>query len=87
MVRSIDRNHSLVLAGRDVDYHIRETFESAVKLGEQALAALGTPDRDAGDLLTEFRRRDAERFERQLAEGVYAGADLLNAKVAAEPPH
>ena len=87
MVRSVDRDHSLVLAGRDVDYHIRETFESAVKLGERALAALGMTDPAAEDLITEFRRRDAERFERQLAEGVYAGADLLNTKSAAEPTH
>lgn len=87
MVRSVDRDHSLVLAGRDVDYHIRETFESAVKLGERALAALGMTDLAAEDLITEFRRRDAERFERQLAEGVYAGADLLNTKSAAEPTH
>lgn len=87
MVRSVDRDHSLVLAGRDVDYHIRETFESAVKLGERALAALGMTDLAAGDLITEFRRRDAERFELQLADGVYAGADLLNTKSAAKPTH
>lgn len=87
MVRSVDRDHSLVLAGRDVDYHIRETFESAVKLGERALAALGMTEAAAGDLVTEFRRRDAERFERQLVEGVYAGADLLNTKSAAAPTH
>ncbi|KAA2234588.1 potassium transporter TrkA [Salinarimonas soli] len=85
MVRSLDRNHSLALAGRDVDYHIRETFESAVKLGERALAALGTTERAAGDLIAEFRRRDAERFERQLVEGVYAGSDLLNIKSVDEP--
>lgn len=87
MVRSVDRDHSLVLAGRDVDYHIRETFESAVKLGERALTALGMTEAAAGDLVTEFRRRDAERFERQLVEGVYAGADLLNTKSAAAPTH
>ena len=87
MVRSVDRDHSLVLAGRDVDYHIRETFESAVKLGERALAALGMTDAAVGDLITEFRRRDAERFERQLVEGVYAGADLLKTKSAIEPTH
>lgn len=84
MVRSFDRDQSLVLAGRDVDYHIRETFESAVKLGERALAALGVTDLAAGELIAEFRRRDTERFQRQLAEGAYAGADLLNAKPAAE---
>lgn len=84
IVRSFDRDQSLVLARRDVDYHIRETFESAVKLGERALAALGATDLAAGELIAEFRQRDTERFQRQLAEGAYAGADLLNAKPAAE---
>ena len=87
MVRSVDRDQSLILAGRDVDYHIRETFESAVKLGERALAALGTTDRAAGELITEFRRRDTERFARQLEKGVYAGADLLTTKPTVEPAH
>ncbi|WP_434652427.1 cation:proton antiporter [Pseudomonas sp. R3-56] len=81
MVRSVDRGHSLVLAGRDVDYQIRETFESAVKLGERALAALGTSDLAVEDLIIDFRQRDEERFERQLVEGVYAGADLLKIQV------
>jgi monovalent cation:proton antiporter-2 (CPA2) family protein len=87
MVRSIDRNHSLVLAGRNVDYHVRESFESAVKLGEQALAALGLNEPAIHDLITEFRRRDAERFERQLVEGVYAGADMINTEPASAPAH
>lgn len=85
MVRAIDRDHSLVLVGRDVDYQIRETFESAVMLGERALAALGMTDLAVEDLIMEFRRRDEERFERQLAEGIYAGADLINTKPVAEP--
>ncbi|MXI47085.1 potassium transporter TrkA [Pseudomonas moraviensis] len=85
MVRSIDRDQSLLLADREVDYQIRETFESAVALGEHALAALGMSDPAIEDLIIEFRRRDRERFERQLAEGLYAGADLIKAKSATEP--
>ena len=87
MVRSFDRDQGLILAERDVDFHIRETFESAVKLGERARAALGVNDSFVAELITDFRRRDTERFQRQLAEGVYAGADLLNIKPSAEPTH
>ena len=87
MVRSFDRDQSLVLAERDVDCHVRETFESAVKLGEWALAALGVNNSFVAELITDFRRRDTERFQRQLAEGVYAGADLLTITPAAEPTH
>lgn len=86
MVRSSDRDQSLILAGRDVDYHIRETFESAVRLGEKALAALGLPDQAVDDLIAEYRRRDTERFELQLVEGVYAGAELVSSRSAPAPP-
>jgi glutathione-regulated potassium-efflux system protein KefB len=87
MVRSFDRDDSLVLAGRNVDYHVRETFESAVKLGEGALAALGATDNAVEELITDFRRRDTERYQRQLVEGVYAGTDFLNIKPAVGPTH
>ncbi|MBJ2285844.1 cation:proton antiporter [Pseudomonas sp. MF6755] len=87
MVRSIDRDHSLVLAGQEVDFQIRETFESAVMLGEHALAALGMSELAVEEMILEFRRRDEQRFELQLAEGIYAGADLLNAKSAVGPTH
>lgn len=85
-VRSADRNHGLELAGRDVDYHIRETFESAVKLGEKALEALGMTPTALEVLVRTFRQRDRERFERQLAGGVYAGLDLVQ-REAATPSH
>lgn len=85
MVRSVDRDHSLILAEQDVDYQIRETFESAVALGEHALAALGNSDLAVESLIKEFRQRDNERFERQLADGLYAGTNLIKEKAAADP--
>lgn len=62
LVRSYDRIHSreLVIAG--VDYQIRETFESAIIFGQEALRAAEVPEDDILSLTEDIRRRDAERF-------------------------
>ena len=77
LVRSFDRGHSLRLVGAGVDYQIRETFESAMRFGEAALVALGVAEEDAAETLAGVRKRDEERFAIQLAEGLYAGRDLM----------
>jgi glutathione-regulated potassium-efflux system protein KefB len=77
LVRSFDRGHSLRLVGANVQFQIRETFESAMKFGEAALVALGIPEDEAVETIEGVRRRDEERFGIQLAEGLYAGRDLM----------
>jgi len=84
-VRSYDRRHTLQLIAKDVDFSVRETFESALVFGRKALEALGLePDR--AEAVIEFvRGRDQERFALQQAEGVVAGRDLLRARMVQEP--
>ncbi|HMN85377.1 MAG TPA: monovalent cation:proton antiporter-2 (CPA2) family protein [Bauldia sp.] len=77
LVRSFDRGHSLRLVGAGVDYQIRETFESAMRFGEAALLALGVSADEAAETLAGVRSRDEERFAIQMAEGIYAGRDLM----------
>ena len=78
LVRSFDREHSQKLVGAGVDFQIRETFESAVRFGEAALREIGVDADEAARIATEVRRRDAERFELELAAGdVRAGRDLM----------
>lgn len=79
LVRSYDREHSLQLIAAGVDYQIRETFESAVEFGKTALQAMGIPQEDADMIATEIRRRDAERFELEMAASgdLRAGAGML----------
>lgn len=77
LVRSFDRGHSLRLVGANVDYQIRETFESAMRFGEAALVALGVPADEAVETIDGVRRRDEERFAIQMAEGIYGGRDLM----------
>jgi glutathione-regulated potassium-efflux system protein KefB len=77
LVRSFDRGHTLRLIEAGVDYQIRETFESALAFGEAALRELGVSADEASEIVADVRRRDEERLELQLAEGVYAGRDLV----------
>lgn len=69
LVRAYDRIHAreLVLAGSD--YQIRETFESALLFGQQALRAAEVLEDDIIAIAEDIRRRDAERFAVETAQG------------------
>jgi voltage-gated potassium channel Kch len=84
-VRSYDRGHSLTLRARDVEYEVRETYESALAFGRKALEGLGLAPEEAAAVEADVRSRDAERFAMQQAEGVYAGLDLLRPRVEPRP--
>ena len=88
LVRSYDREHSLALIHAGVDFQIRETFESAVEFGRAALLQLGVDEDEAEVVAREIRRRDAERFELEMAGGgLHAGTGMLygNAPGAPQP--
>ena len=77
LVRSYDREHSLYLVKHQVDYMIRETFESAIKFGEVILEQLGVDEDEVRMISNEIRDRDNERFETEIAaDDVYAGVGL-----------
>jgi voltage-gated potassium channel Kch len=82
-VRSYDRRHSLELIDRGVEYEIRETLESAIVFGREALVGLGVPRAHAEDIEADVRRRDAERLEAQRRGGLLAGLDRY--RVRPEP--
>lgn len=85
LVRSYDREHSLELINAGVDFQIRETFESAVDFGAAALVELGVPEEEAARIAEEIRRRDAERFELEMAGGLRAGAGAMYNNTAPKP--
>ena len=77
LVRSYDREHALHLAKQNVDYMIRETFESAMVFGEAILEELGVDLNEVEEISREIRERDKERFETEVAaDDVYAGIGL-----------
>ena len=83
--RSYDRGHTLQLLAKNVDYELRETFESAMRFGRETLVAMGIdPDRVA--IVEDFiRTRDHDRIAVQQAEGIYAGIDLLRTRPTPTP--
>jgi glutathione-regulated potassium-efflux system protein KefB len=85
MVRSYDREHSLQLISAGVDVQIRETFESAMRFGHSALCQLGVPKEEALEIAEEVRRRDAERVQVEVAEGIDAGTRMLIGNVEPRP--
>lgn len=85
-VRAYDRVHALDLMERGVRFPFRETFDSALSFGREALIGLGVPEDEAEDVRLDVRRRDIQRLNRQRDEGLLGGTDLLHgAKVTPEP--
>lgn len=85
-VRAYDRGHSLRLIQAGVEYHIRETFESALKFGEQVLIDLGFNADDVAETIEDVRRRDAERLTLQMTGGITAGRGLMRGNAVAVTP-
>lgn len=85
-VRAFDREHSIKLSGVGVDYQIREVFESSLVFGREVLIALGVDRDEAQDVIDDVRVRDAARLEMQMAGGLMAGSDLLQANTGAPVP-
>ncbi len=85
-VRSFDREHTLQLRAKGVDYELRETFESGLLFGRKTLEALGMPEDEAQTIADDVRQRDEDRLHVQASEGILAGRHLLfNKPVTPEP--
>lgn len=67
-VRSYDRRNSIHFLNINVDYSVRETFESALLMGSKTLAALGFEPEDVTEVIDDVRKRDLDRLERQARE-------------------
>ncbi|MEA2877489.1 MAG: glutathione-regulated potassium-efflux system protein KefB [Hyphomicrobiales bacterium] len=83
--RSFDRGHTLQLLAKNVDYEVRETFESANKFGRKTLEAIGIDPQRAALVEDFIRTRDRDRIAIQQAEGIYAGIDLLRKRPQMAP--
>jgi glutathione-regulated potassium-efflux system protein KefB len=72
--RSYDRGAALALLEAGVDYQTRETVEPAFVFGSAALKRLEVAD----EIMADVRKRDAQLFKLQIAEGLYAGQQFLH---------
>jgi glutathione-regulated potassium-efflux system protein KefB len=85
-VRAYDRGHSIRLIKAGVEFHIRETFESALAFGEHVLKDLGFSEDEARDTIEDVRRRDEERLTLQVAGGLQAGRSLWRNNTSTPQP-
>ena len=84
--RSYDRQHTIELLHKEVDFEIRETLHSAMEMGRAALEALNFDHDLTYETLEFVKQRDLKRLAIQQSEGLYAGAHLpLSRKVEAQP--
>ena len=82
LARAFDREHALELVKAGVDYQLRETLESALVMGREALLRLGETPEGADEVLEEIRGRDIERFALECVGGLYAGRTMFYGNVA-----
>ena len=85
LVRSYDRGHAVELIRAGVDYQIRETVESAYRMGAEGLRALGHAELDAEEAEEDVRRRDEKRVSEQVQGDAMSGADHLHVRPVPEP--
>lgn len=76
--RATNQAHAIDLENLEVDFQIRETFESGIVFGKSALEHLGIPSSRVQTIEEDVRQRDRERFNLQKREGKYAGSDFLH---------
>lgn len=85
IARAIDRQHELALVKAEADYHVRETFEAAVLMGNKAIEVLGADSDEIQEISNEIHRADHERFALEMAGKEFEGRDLLLKNVPKNP--
>ncbi|WP_295856453.1 NAD-binding protein, partial [uncultured Xylophilus sp.] len=78
LARAYDRQHAIDLIHAGVDFQLRETFESAMAFGAEALRRMGETEDTIAEVAEDVRRRDIERLELQIAGGIQQGRDLMH---------
>lgn len=85
-VRAYDRIHAVTLMNLEVDYQLREAFESAIVFSRVALEELGVAAEAAAAAANDVRKRDIARLVLQKELGTMSGAELVvGAKITPEP--
>jgi glutathione-regulated potassium-efflux system protein KefB len=77
-MRVFDRRQMIAVRDLDLSGTVREVFESAMRMGIEALAAMGATDAEILSVETQYRERDLERLEAQGSTGdLHAGPEPL----------
>jgi len=69
LARTYDRKTTVSLIKKDVDFIVRETFESALTLSHATLVQLGVNKIEADEIIAEVRYLDQERLNEEVLHG------------------
>ena len=69
LTRTYDRQTTVSLIKQDVDFIVRETFESALTLSRATLMKLGINQVEADEVIAEVRSLDQERLNEEVLHG------------------
>ena len=69
LTRTYDRKTTVSLIKQDVDFIVRETFESAITLSRATLMKLGIDKIEAEEIIKEVRTLDQERLNEEVLHG------------------
>lgn len=87
IVRAFDREHAFELVKAQADFFVRETFEAAMSIGNEAVKMLGADESQSAEICERVRRIDKERFALEVAGDAFAGRALLLKNAPPKAPH
>ena len=87
IVRAFDREHAFELVKAQADFLVRETFEAAMSMGNEAVKVLGADENQSAEICERVRRIDKERFALEVAGDTFAGRALLLKNAPPKAPH
>ena len=87
IVRAFDREHAFELVKAQADFFVRETFEAAMSMGNEAVKMLGADESQSAEICERVRRIDKERFALEVAGDTFAGRALLLKNAPPKAPH
>ncbi len=87
IVRAFDREHAFELVKAQADFLVRETFEAAMSMGNEAVKMLGADESQSAEICERVRRTDKERFALEVAGDTFAGRALLLKNAPPKAPH
>ncbi len=78
LARALSRQHAQELLHHGAAFQIRETFESAMVMGQEALLQLGEAPEVAAETVASVRAQDAERMALELVGGLDESKALIH---------
>lgn len=84
--RAYDRTHALELMELEVDYYVRELFESALTMGKELLLGMDVSGEQAEMVSEDVRKRDTARLLLQQTKGILSRSDFSYHKTVTPEP-